>query len=120
MLSHYFSSSFVFRFLHSSVYLDSYYPSHSIIPLGFILVIIASITTSKEILGEVQYNAAMLKECGHAVDVDDLNEGSEGECRLVLLEMKPATDSLPSTRILKRKGKGAATKPAKWGKKTSE
>lgn len=62
----------------------------------------------------------MLKECGHAVDVDDLNEESEGEHKLGLLEMRLATDPLPPTQILKRKDNGAAAKPAKWGKKTSE
>lgn len=73
-----------------------------------------------EVLTEVKRYAEMLEEGGRAVDLDDLNEGTGGDRRPGLLEIKPAADPPFRTQILKRKGKNAAAKPAKRGKKNSD
>ena len=74
-----------------------------------------------EVLTKVQHYAVMLGELGCKVDVNDLNEGVEGECYPGLLKKTLISEPLPSHPLLKtiKRKAGArnrAVKPSKWEK----
>ena len=48
-----------------------------------------------EVMEEIKQCAVYLKDTGHEVDVDDLNEGSEGEKRPGFLTAKSTTANYP-------------------------
>ena len=80
--------------------------------------LIANQTEWDEVLTKIQHYAAMLGELGCKVDVDDLNEGVEGECYPGLLEKTPISEPLPShplSKTVKRKAgaRNRAVKPSK-------
>ena len=72
-----------------------------------------------EVLTKVKCYTEMLKEGGYAVNLNDLNEGTGGDCQPGLLKIKLAADPLLCTQILERKAKSAAIKPVKQDKKNS-